>query len=420
MWQDGIVLFLFTVYIYAPKPSIYNLLKLPNMKMLRYVVMVFSIAISYTSIAQSKGCGALMPHSNISFDTAKPRGLADNYYLWDNGKTIVVRFLSGGTAMQDRIKTIAKEWEKYANIYFTFVPSGASHIRVNLDSKGGHNSLIGILATMIDPEVKTMNLDTTDFKTYEAMRRTVLHEFGHALGLLHEHYSPVAGIPWNKEVVYKELGTSQGWDKQTVDVNLFQEFKVSYTNGTQYDKKSIMHYPILAKWTTSGYSVPWNNEISEGDKALIAALYPKTGERVREVPRFVVTDYTKMDVLNSSTAQGLLLYPSFNISTAGKEGKVYFTVLFYDKDGNAIKDNNDKYNISNIVATFKSFSILPGKKLAANKNNPRDFELFIPYTELPLPSGTNSAQAVFRAFLVDGDEIKSLYSSTPVSFSVIR
>jgi hypothetical protein len=29
----------------------------------------------------------------------------------------------------------------------------------------------------------------------------VIHEFGHALGLIHEHQNPSGGIQWNKPVV---------------------------------------------------------------------------------------------------------------------------------------------------------------------------------------------------------------------------
>ncbi len=35
-------------------------------------------------------------------------------------------------------------------------------------------------------------------------RRVVLHEFGHALGGIHEHQSPASGvIPWDKPKVYE-------------------------------------------------------------------------------------------------------------------------------------------------------------------------------------------------------------------------
>lgn len=373
------------------------------------------------SIGQKYGCTSIVEAPKVtSFDTsAGSRGLVDPYYLWDNGSVLKVRFLSGSQAMKDKVKAYAKEWEQYANIRFDFVEYGDADIRVNLDNKGGHNSVIGQLASGIPQEQRTMNFDTTDFATYDAMHRTVLHEFGHAIGLLHEHYSPLAGIPWNKELVYKELEQSQGWDKMTVDVNLFQQYSLTYTHGTTYDRTSIMHYPVLARWTTNGYAVPWNNQLSAGDKTLIAALYPKTGTRSTEVPRFVITNYTKMNVVNSAEKQGLLLYPSFNIKTAGNEGQVFFTVFFYDESGNPIMDNDDKYNISNIVATYKSFKIGAGKILSANKNTPNDFELYIPYSQIPVAAGTK-VKAVFKAILVDGEELKMLYSSTPVNFSVIR
>ncbi len=61
----------------------------------------------------------------------------------------------------------------------------------------------------------------------------------------------------------------------------------------------------------------------------------------------------------------------------------------------------------------------PGKTLAANKNTPNDFELYIPYSELPVSAGTK-VQVVFRAILIDGEELKWLYSSAPVNFSVLK
>ena len=47
----------------------------------------------------------------------------------------------------------------------------------------------------------TMNLGTLDDTSPpDAIQRTILHEFGHALGMRHEHQNPPAEIPWNKEV----------------------------------------------------------------------------------------------------------------------------------------------------------------------------------------------------------------------------
>lgn len=42
-------------------------------------------------------------------------------------------------------------------------------------------------------------------------RPTVLHEFGHSLGLIHEHQSPFpGGFEWNREEVRKTCGLKHG------------------------------------------------------------------------------------------------------------------------------------------------------------------------------------------------------------------
>lgn len=374
-----------------------------------------------TTVKQKYGCSSEIPVAKMYIeDTTPGRGLADNYYLWDNGKIIYVKFLSGSKSLQDKVKTIAKEWEKYANIKFHFVEVGPSHIRINLDDKGGHNSLIGTMAISVPQDEKTMNFDTTDFKTYAAMYRTVLHEFGHAIGLLHEHYSPISGIHWNKEAVYRELKQTQGWTKEMVDVNLFQQYNVNYTNGTKYDPKSIMHYPVFARWTTDNYSVNWNNQLSEGDIALIKLLYPKDGERLNEAPRFTVSDYTNTRVVNSDVKQGISIYPSFNISTAGRPARVYFIAFFYDADGNPIMKDGTTYSISKIAATYKTAVLDVNQKLSANKSKFDEFELFIPYNELPVIKGKNNFQVEFRVYLIDDKELKILYQSKRSLFNFIK
>ncbi len=387
------------------------------------VLLGISQAVVAQKTKQKYGCSSEVPSTSSKVyieDTANARGLADNYYLWDNGKTIYIKFLSGSKSMQNKIKAIAKEWEQYANLNFEFISVGPSNIRINLDNKGGHNSMIGTLANNANEDERTMNFDTTDFKTFTAMRRTVIHEFGHAIGLLHEHYSPVAGIEWNKDAVYSELKRTQGWDRQTVDVNLFQQYNVTYTNGTKYDAKSIMHYPIFERWTTNGFSVNWNNELSEGDISIIGLLYPKNGDRLNEAPRFIVSDFTQIIISKNDTKNGISLFPSFKLTTAGKPARVYFIAFFYDEDGNPIKKETNTYTINNIAATFKSSVLGIGKSVVANKNKPNDFELFIPYTELPISVGKNNFQVEFRVYLQDDKEMKILYQSKRKIFNFIK
>jgi hypothetical protein len=399
------------------------------MKTLKISLSIICImAITTTLFAQKKPvkqgymCTTIEPKLVYHLDSADKRGLADNYFLWDNGKTIYIKFLSGSPELQDKIQSIAKQWEQYANLHFVFVTFGAAQIRIKLDDKGGCNSSVGTQALNVAIDEKTINFDTTWFTNNATqMYRTVIHEFGHAIGLLHEHFSPVSGIDWNKDYVYDYCKRTQGWDKETVDFNLFQQYKLTYTNGTSYDRKSIMHYPILPGFAKNGYVVDWNNQLSDGDIALIKALYPMNGERINEVPRFSITNFTTMDVMKNTSKQGLSMFPSFTINTAGRPGRAFFVVLFYDQNDNAIKATDENYSVFGYAGAYKTFVLEAGQKLSANKLSAQDFELFMPYDKLPVPTGVANVKARFMVFLyTDDKEFKQIYSASLVPFSFMK
>jgi hypothetical protein len=365
-------------------------------------------------------------------DTTPSRSVADNYYLWDNGKTIHVKFVGGGSqVLRNKVKEFAKEWEQYANVKFEFVPdnAAASNMRVKLGNGLGHNSYVGTYCNMIDDNMQTMNLDTTDFVDYsyyinelkariarkdtaiykwepdkfirdimgksnivwntKTMKGTVLHEFGHALGLLHEQSYPNA-IRWNKaDSIYEKYEKEQGWNRAKVDAQVFAVSDIFYTNGTTYDPKSIMQYAVDASETTDGFSVPRNDVLSVGDKSTIAMLYP-TGLKasIKEVPKVTVTNLVKIDIVNGTgTKQGISIYPTFNIQTNSKLGQVYYVARLVDEDGYYIKDNDDKYNWGGFVATYVKANLLPNSKVTYNGTTKKNLELFLPFTEIPAMNG---------------------------------
>ncbi|HMZ45856.1 MAG TPA: M12 family metallopeptidase [Chitinophagaceae bacterium] len=400
------------------------------MKTIKQLLLGMAVICTTVVTAQDKkvykkvGCATVEPIQQVfAFDTttAGKRGLADNYYLWDNGKTLYVKIMNGSKKYKDMIKKYAKDWEKYANIKFEFVEVGNTHIRVVLTGNdgGGNYSKLGTMALMVPQDEHTMHLDTTSFKTPEYTYTCIVHEFGHAIGLMHEHMNPTSGIKWDKNRIYASYKLNQGWDKAMVDAQLFKKYSINYTNGTKYDPKSIMHYPISRWETTDGFHVEWNNSISEGDKQLISALYPKKGARVNEVPRFTVSDFTQMQVERSDSKEGVSFFPSFTINTAGKSGRVYYLAVFTDDQGNMFETSSNEYKVFGVSGTSKTSVLSPGQKIVVNKGK-KDLELFIPYSEIPEKIRNKNIRASFYVFLYDNDEMKLLYASKSVPCNMAR
>src|SRR3712207_1382883 len=107
---------------------------------------------------------------------------------------------------------------------------------------------------------------------HDALHRVVIHEFGHALGCIHEHQNPAGGIPWNKDAVYRYYLETQGWSEEDVDQNIFRKWDTTHTQYSKFDEKSIMLYAIPKELTLNGYEVGWNRELSDMDKRFISTV----------------------------------------------------------------------------------------------------------------------------------------------------
>jgi hypothetical protein len=195
-------------------------------------------------------------------------------YMWTPGQTIRIKLLGGTSHIRKMVKKYARVWLKYANLKMNFVRNGKADIRVSF-VKGGSWSVIGTTCRNVSEDKATMNFGWFTDKTAEnEFARTVLHEFGHALGCIHEHQSPAGKIPWDKDAVYKYYKRTMGWDRARVRTNIFQAYSVDTTQFSSFDKKSIMLYAIPSSLTGGRFSTKFNSTISKTDKRFIAEAYP--------------------------------------------------------------------------------------------------------------------------------------------------
>lgn len=195
--------------------------------------------------------------------------------FWKPGTELHIKFLGGERWIHNKIKAYALEWARYANLAFTFDNHPQAQIRISFLNEGSW-SAVGLLA--LDRKRYPLDRATMNFGWLSAdlpedrFANVVLHEFGHALGMLHEHQGPATGLRWNKQAVINDFAGR--WSLEQIESNLFQRYDGSETQFTAFDPQSIMLYRIPTHWTLDGRAFPLNSTLSPTDKAFIRACYP--------------------------------------------------------------------------------------------------------------------------------------------------
>lgn len=211
-----------------------------------------------------------------------PRGLeaaGETRKFWKPARILRVRFLEGDPRIHARIIPMAKMWSDFANIQFSFGDAADAEIRIAFQDDGSWSALgtDALVKEWYPLSSSTMNYgwltpDTED----EEYSRVVLHEFGHALGLIHEHQNPTAKIKWNREPIIKFFKSAKPpWTDEQIEFNIFYKYDANQTQFTAFDQESIMVYEIPTEWTLDGTSFRRNSKLSAVDKQFIAERYPR-------------------------------------------------------------------------------------------------------------------------------------------------
>jgi hypothetical protein len=231
---------------------------------------------------------------------------------WMNGSTLQVRFMGGTATQKATVREQAGWWTEHANLKFNFNDAPNAEIRISFDPNDGAWSYLGNDCRGIPLNEATMNLGFMD-------GGTTAHEFGHAIGLAHEHQNPAGGIQWDEAVVIRELGKSPNfWDEATARHNVLRKYSADQVNGTKFDPDSIMLYFFPADWTLNGIGTKANEVLSSVDKAFAAGakMYPKTGPTV-DAPIELAVNATKRTAASIGKFGEADLF-AFKVTKAGR------------------------------------------------------------------------------------------------------
>lgn len=262
-------------------------------------------------------CGSSFPPApKYDWCTSPPVDPNDHDWFWPLDKRVLtVSFLNGSLDEKTIVMNAVNEHYNTIKmgIWFKFIQengSTPSDIRVMFADEC--KSKNGYMAAAVPRNEPTLWLDVSP--TYnmgkEHIRQgTILHEFGHALGLKHAHSHPDSNVDWN----FKAINEMYGLDYEHFVVQ-FVKKSTGIISLIPYDRNSIMHYTVRSADTHSMItSVDFPFVLSKGDKKFLMAIYPLDGsgrtlkgvtERMRKPPSELLRGKKRLD-LRSASRRGL-------------------------------------------------------------------------------------------------------------------
>jgi hypothetical protein len=202
---------------------------------------------------------------------------------WKQGAHLTVGFFdTPDAALRKRILLHLNAWGENANVSFV---ESSTEPRVRIarwnayeasPGRSGHWSYIGTDILLIRADQPTMNLEAFTLNTPDSeFHRVVRHEAGHTLGFPHEHMRKALVERLDREKVILYYMKTQHWTRQQVIDQVLTPLEESSLLGTPAETDSIMCYEIGGDLTLDGAPIVGGKDITPGDHAFAAQVYPK-------------------------------------------------------------------------------------------------------------------------------------------------
>jgi Astacin (Peptidase family M12A) len=296
-------------------------------------------------------------------NVARARLILTTAQKWANGSTLKYYFFNRPTdgsdvqtaqgkvfmsyvAPDDRyVDVVRKAFKKWKDIgiglrFEEVQDRNDAHIRISFQQTGSSWSYLGRQVLGFGPNKPTMNFGWPLTSSHNG-EDTALHEIGHTLGFPHEHQNPYAGIVWDEEKVYADLGgPPNNWSRETTRWNILRKIDPDEVQGSSWDPDSVMHYPFGRNLIRepAGYRNGLNPRggLSARDKQWVKTFYPPIALQ-EVIPLAPLQSHELVGELPSS--QTFSIEPeetkTYEIRTLGDADTLL--VLFEENDGESIQ-----------------------------------------------------------------------------------
>lgn len=214
-----------------------------------------------------------------------------------------VCFLGGSDATNATVAEIAGQWiNADAGLSFDFGKADKprrcgkagkreNQIRISYEQPGEWSHFGRNAVVFAGQNDASLNLEGFDKIAPDKLREgkergSILHQFGHALGLLEEHQNPNGvcekEFDWNYITSY----LTGGGFILPVELGWYEKVTGADVVGADFDAKSIMLTPLPEKFFRKGAASPcfvkqYNSEITDLDRKAVVSMYPASKQARR-------------------------------------------------------------------------------------------------------------------------------------------